>query len=132
MIDVTDMLATYLASQTTLTAITSTRLWQGRVTPPTGYRPSLGGAIAYRARGGPAPDYHSQIMRTSYQFKCYGESEKQANQVYRALYDVLQDKSYSSIIHAEMEVAGQELRERAMEPNDWPYTLTFFMLSFRK
>ncbi len=132
MIDITDVLGAYLLTQTALTTLTSTRLWRDRSVPPPGYRPSLGGAIAYRARGGPPPDYHSQIMRTSFQFKCYGETEKQANQVYRVLYDVLQDKSYSGIIHAEMEVAGQALRERAMEPNDWPYTLTFFMLSFRK
>lgn len=131
MIDTTAILDEYLSAQSGLTTLISTRLWGDRAVPPPGYKPSHGGSIAYKSRGGPPPDYSSQILKVSYQFKCYGETEILANGVYRKLFDVLHDKQYKQMMRSVQEIAGQSARERAMEPNDWPYVLTFFMLTFR-
>jgi hypothetical protein len=106
-------------------------IWGERTVPIPNYRPSQGGAIAFRARGGPATDYHGQTFELSFQFKCYGTTEAQCNTVYRALFDALQDRTYGNMIHSELEIGGQSVRERAMEPNDWPYVLAFFTMIFR-
>lgn len=132
MIDPTTIVKTYLGTNAALTALIGTRQWGGRSVPVTRYRPEQGGALVYRARGGPPPtDEFSKLLRVSYQFKCYGATEVAANAVNGALFDALEGAAYGAMIHAGLEVAGQELRERAMEPNDWPYVLVFYLLHFR-
>lgn len=121
MIDAPATLRTYLLSQSTLTALTSTRIWAERVVPKPGYKPSDGGAIAFRGRGG-SVDYPGGLIRNSWQMKCYGTDEANANAVYRALFDVLHDASGGGLRWAVMEVAGQTL----LEDTGWPYVLTFY------
>lgn len=124
MIDAGAAIRTSLLTQTTLTSVISTRLWAERVTPLEGYVPAQGGAIAFRIRGG-GTMYHNGLISPSVQFKCYGIDEKTANTVYRALFDTLHDKAFSSIRAAQCEVLGQT----AQEPDtQWPYVLTFFTI----
>lgn len=124
MIDAPSILRTYLVAQPTLTALVGNRIWAELVYPPTGYRPSQGSAIVFRARGGDV-DYSSALLRHSWQFKCYGQSEQAANAAYRALYDVLHDAQGSGILSAQLEIVGQTLTDPASAA-PWPYVLCFY------
>lgn len=127
MIDASLILRTYLASQTPLTNLVSSRLWAERIVPLPDYKPHQGQAICFRSRGGPI-DYGSQLLRISFQFKCYGLDEARAMTVYRRLFDALHDASYQEMAHARLEIAGQTLRE---PDTDWPFVLSFFGCIFR-
>jgi hypothetical protein len=122
-IDAAAVVKTYLGAQSALTAVIGSRLWAERSDPIPGYTPSQGGAIAFRARGGEI-DYTSQILENSWQFKCYGATEYQANQVYRALVDAFHNTHGGAMRRALLEVAGQPLEEPGSE---WVYVICFFV-----
>lgn len=126
MIDIPDAIRDYLVSQSALTTLTSTRIWAERSIPPAGYNPAQGGAIAFRNRGGTII-YGGGMAGPSVQFKCYGATEQTANTVYRALFDVLNNKSGGAIKSAFMEVPGQTLTEPDTTP-PWPFVLTFYTI----
>jgi len=126
MIDASLILYTYL-TQTTLTSLTGDRLWAERLVPLPDYKPHQGQAICFRSRGGPI-DYGSQLLRISFQFKCYGLDEARAMAGYRALFDVLHDATHQEMAHAGLEIAGQTLRE---PDTDWPFVLSFFGCVFK-
>ncbi|PYJ11278.1 MAG: hypothetical protein DMF06_03440 [Verrucomicrobia bacterium] len=122
MIDAPTVLHTFLAAQSSLTALTGARIWKEHVTPPVGYKPSQGKALVYRMRGGTL-DYARTLLDSSWQFKCYGASEGDAQTLYRALVTALDDKQGAGIASALLEIAGQTL----VEPQtDYVYVLCFF------
>jgi hypothetical protein len=128
MIDEGLAIKTALLTQTALTALTGTgataRIWPARSMPIVGYHPNDGVAIAFRTRGG-GPMYQNGLINPSVQFKVWGIDEQTANTGYRALVDVLHDKSIGAIKSAYLEVLGQTSEE---QETGWPFVLTFFTI----
>lgn len=124
--DTLDTLRDYLVAQSSLTALTSTRIYAGRVYPPVSYAPDQH-AICFNGRGG-SIDYASTTSIESFTFKCYGASAYHAMTLYRTLVDVLHDKRGVGIRHAEIEITGYPLQE---PDTDWHYVLCFFRVFFR-
>lgn len=122
MIDAPAVISAYLLSKTVLTTVTGTRIWPERSTPFPNYNPTVGGAIAFKIRGGTVI-YSGQAASPSVQFKCYGVDELAANTVYRALYDVLNNKHGGGIKAASLDVLGQSLGE---PDTGWPFVLCFY------
>lgn len=122
MIDTAEVIRGFLIIQPQVTALTAQRIWAERDTPPEGYVISDGPAICFKRRGG-GVDYESVVLRPSIQFKVYGRTELEANQVYRALFDVLARAGTGVILAAELETLGQTLYE---PETGWPYVLVFF------
>lgn len=125
MIDTLATLRTFLASQTALTTLTSTRLYAGRTYPPPDYTPGQY-ALCFNGRGG-SIDYASRLISESFTFKCYGADELTAMTLYRTLVDVLHDKNSGNLRSAELEVLDYPLQE---PDTGWHYTLTFFRVTF--
>jgi hypothetical protein len=124
MINDSQKVRSYLLTKTALTALVSSRIYAERNNPPPGYTPGIGGAITFKRRGG-APDYSGALVVPSYQFKCYAATEADANQVYRALYDALQEGKSADIKFAVLETVGETLRE---PDSQWIYVLCFFTI----
>lgn len=122
MIDVSAQVRAYLVSVPQLAALVGSRIYAERDVPPSGYRPSQGGAIVFKVRGG-LPDYSESQLNPSLQFKCYGIDEAAAGAVYRALYESLRRKANGYFKSAQVEVLGQTLREPQTE---WVYVLAFW------
>jgi len=123
MIDTAEVIRGFLTIQPQVTGLTGQRIWAERDTPPEGYVLSNDGpAICFKRRGG-GVDYESVVLRPSVQFKLYGRTELEANQVYRALFDVLSRANTGLILAAELETQGQTLYE---PETGWPYVLVFF------
>jgi hypothetical protein len=129
MINIPAEIRTYLSAQTSLTALTGSRIFAERNTPPKTYRIENGSCTTFKTRGG-SQDYTSCLLRPSVQFKCYGSSESRAYDVYRALFDVLNNAhpAGSQIVFAREEVHGQTLIELETE---WYFTLTFYRFNIR-
>ena len=126
MVDTLQVLRAYLASKSVLTSQVSTRIYAGKVYPPENYTPGQK-AICFNGRGGQI-DYHSQTLRDSIQFKCYGADEVAAFGLYRSLVDVLHEGSGANIRTAALEIAGYPLQE---PETDWHYTLSYFTVWFK-
>lgn len=95
--------------------------------PIAGYKPNDGVAIAFRTRGG-GTMYHGGLMYPSVQFKIWGGVVNDTLPVvagYRALVDVLHDKSPGAIRSAYLEVLGQTAEE---QDTGWPFVLCFFTI----
>lgn len=127
MIDAPKILKDYLAADSGLTALTSTRIYAERNYPVSGYNPSDGACVVFRRRGGRL-QYSSKIETDSYLFKCYADDELAANTLYRALVDTLHDAKGSGIYHGKLEIAGQTLADMM---TGWVYVLAFFEVKFR-
>lgn len=129
MIDANKAIRDFLITQTSLTALVSTRI----------YNPSLKKgytlpAIAYSIRGGNSDPYIPGILAPSFEFRCYDDDPIDAREVYRALYDALQgiqDTTIGSyrILSAIEEGHGQDLRDPEV-PNLY-YVLSFFEIQVR-
>jgi hypothetical protein len=126
MIDTTEVLRTFLLAQPGLTAGASTRFYGERETPAPEYVPDQGWAFCFKRRGG-GQDYESVVLDPSYQFKCYGPTEVEANRAYQALFDALNGAGIYLLKAAEMEAQGQTLYE---PKTGWPYVLVFYKLMF--
>lgn len=121
----------FLVAQASLTALTGQRIYAETATPPEGYDPGDGAAIAFRMRGG-TEDESDALQYASFQFKCYGTGANiwaqkiSARQVARALHNVLQNAQSASWRGARRELLGQSLEEPA---TGWPYMLVFYQIS---
>lgn len=120
--NVSKTLRDYLLTKAGLTALTGTRIYAEANTPAAGYKPSDGGAVCFKVRGG-RPEYVDVLLGPSVQFKCYGSSELVANQLYQALYDALHNAQTNAVRMARCEMLGQTLAE---PESGWPFVLTFF------
>jgi hypothetical protein len=113
-------------AQSSLTALTSTRIYAERNYPIPGYTPADGACVVFRSRGGRA-SYSSAILTNSYMFKCYDVDEADANALYRTLYDVLHDGKGSGLVRGGLEIAGQTLSDPM---TGWVYVMAFFEVKF--
>jgi hypothetical protein len=123
-VDASKAILDYLLAQPGLTNVVEGRIYAEVDTPPPGYTPADGQAICFKTRGG-IQDYEGAILMPSVQFKCYGASEFEANEAYRALCDALNDKASYAIKYARLEALGVTLRE---PDTDWIYVLAFFSI----
>ncbi len=126
MIDAAVVIQTYLLANAPLVTLVGTRIYPERNVPPPGYKPSDGGCVVFRARGGQALAQGS-VLAPSVQFKCYGMDEPTANAVYRALYDAIERNDGLSgggngVKSCTIEALGQTLSE---PDTGWLFVLTF-------
>ena len=83
--DTNAIVRTYLAAQTKLTDLVSTKIYCPRL-PENATLPALG----FFTRGGESTPYVPGIVTPSIQFDCWADNPIGARRVYRALYEVLQ------------------------------------------
>lgn len=121
MIDTPATIRTFLSEQAALTALTGERIWAEMNVPPPGYKPTDGGALTFRIRGG-GPDYSRSVLNPSVQFKCYGNGIEGAQAVYRALYEVMDNGAGLNIKSTLIDILGQS---QADQETGWPFVLTF-------
>lgn len=129
MIDAKNVVHSYLRAQSALTAIVGSRIYHERL--PEDF--TIAQAVVFSRRGGVTNPYSPDLLEPSFQFKCYGSTAEDAEEVYRALYDALQgieNQTVGSdeILSAIEEVQGQDLRD---PETDWPFVLTFFQFMVR-
>jgi len=128
--DTNSIIRTYLAAETTLTDVVSTRIYTPRL-PENTDLPALG----FFTRGGGSTPYIPGIVTPSIQFDCWADTPIVARQVYRALYDVLQGvqnetvtvgSSDYKIMSAIEEVQGQDLQD--VDIPNYYRVITFFSI----
>lgn len=132
MIALPDAVATirkYLHQRPHVVALAQRRIWGGRVYPPKGYKPEQGAAIVFQIRGG-SLTYENDHIFASTQVKCYGVTEVDANELYRALItDTHADNGVSAEVrHVELEGVGSTLEEPESE---WRYVLCYLNFMIR-
>jgi hypothetical protein len=127
MTDVAEAIHTHLLADAALTALVVNRIYAEADTPPVGYKPSDGGAVCFKVRGG-WPDGSDLLMIPSVQCKCYGVSRLAANAVYRAVYHALHNtRAGSTVRWGQVEVIGQTLTEPDTQGGSpWWFNLSFF------
>ena len=128
MIDVNAKVLALLEADAPLVAITGSRIYAGRDVPREGYNPADGSAITYRVRGGFGFDEEDALTTPSFQFKCYGADEVNAQTCYRALVDALHNGHSADVLRGVLESPGQLLEEPGTE---WPFVLAFFTVHIR-
>lgn len=126
-VDLLDVVRDYLLADGTIAGLVSTRVYAGRDVPPSGYAISDGPALTVRVRGGRMA-YDDPLYVASVQTKCYGGTALAADTLYRAVFDRLHNGRNGNILHAEIEMLGQQLEEPDTE---WPFTLAYFMVMIR-
>ena len=126
MIDIEKKVRDYLVTVAPITALTSTRIYASRDTPPPGYSPDDGAALVFKTRGGTISSERSAIVNPSLQFKAYGQTEADAMDLYLALVDALEGKHPGAVRVALTETLGQPLEEPETQ---WRYVLSFFKLA---
>ncbi len=129
MIDLQSDLYTYINAQSSITTLTSTRIWAGHHFPPPTYRPNDGPAILMRPRGGNAT-YDRKVHTVSFQFKFYGEADNaslspqaSAQALYEAVYAALDEAQFGDCRYGSFSVLGQYVEEF---PIGWTYILAFY------
>jgi len=123
--DVGKAICDYLLAQASLTALTGTRIHAETDTPPPGYKPSDGGCVCFKTRGGDMRTQEDALILPSVQFKCYAASDVAANAVYRALFDALQGARAGTVRWAQIEALGATLSE---PETGWPFVLTYYKI----
>lgn len=124
--DAADIVRDYLLTISAITTLTGTganaRLWAELDYPPSGYKPSDGGAIVFKADGA---GYLAEnaILRTRWQFKCYGIDVYKIRAVHSALLDAMHDtRGRGNILSSQPQGPGTMLSDPR---NDWPFKLEF-------
>jgi hypothetical protein len=120
--DVGAIIRAHLRNDANLTALVGDNLWF-KVEPPSfprggyedqgGYNPERDGpGIVFMTRGG-GTDYSSALLQPSVQFRCFGQTEKQAYDVYLLLVDALQDQRSDDgcVLISRLETQGQKTRD---------------------
>lgn len=128
MIDPNAKVLILLEADTSLVALCGSRIYAGRDVPPKGYTLDDGSAITFRVRGGIGFDLEDAILTPSFQFKCYGSNELNAQICYRTLVDALHNGSSADVQRGIQESVGQLLEEPSTE---WPFVLVFFTVWIR-
>lgn len=125
MIDAPEVVKAYLEAQTALIALTEDRLWPNRTMPIEGYLPSQGHALVFRPRGAGILDYTGHIYTQSWMFKAYGSSEREADLLWRTLFDVFNEAKSAGIYRVALELGGQPLQEPV---TGWDYSLSYWTI----
>jgi len=126
MIDPDAVMTSYLMGRAALAVLAGNRIYAG-VDLPAGYAVGDGPALLFAARGGGHLNDSSKVFSLSYQFRAYGETEVEARELDRALFDALNDAKAETINWARLEVFGQLVKEPS---TGWPYVLTFYRVAF--
>lgn len=132
MIDTNSVLVEWLkTTATSLYTLVSTRVYCSSLPP--GFTNSQA-ALEVMRRGGRSKLEHAEHA-ASFQIKCFGgtSSHAEAEAVYRALYDRLQNKSgvdvtSGNIMASEEETIGQSLTD---PDTKWPFVLSFWRVTMR-
>lgn len=113
----------YLLTNGALVALTSTRIYAAKDTPPTGYTPATtGAAICLKVAGG-SPDYSGALISPRIQFKCYAATEVAAQALFSALYGALHEQAGGEVRWAMCETLGQIIPE---PDTGWLFALSYF------
>ena len=109
LLDTNSVLRTYLAADTGIAALVSTRIYCPRA-PENASLPN----ITFFTRGGRSTPYIPDLPSPSVQIDCWADDPIEAREIYRALYDALQgiqnvDVGTNVILSAIEEVQGQDL-----------------------
>lgn len=123
MIDTEATVRAYLAARPAISAVASTRVYMDTALPA-GYRIEDGPALLGGQRGG-LQDFSSHIIRSSFQFRSYGQTAAKARELDRALFDALNDGRTKDIRYARMDVAGQLVRE---PQTGWNVVISFYTI----
>lgn len=107
MVNPLTVIKTYIAANSALTALTSTRIYWG-TTMPAGYTVDAGPAILMNIRGG-SQDYTSKVLQPTLVFQCIAKDDLAAFNVAKALYDALNDKQTYFIMEARQSIHPQLL-----------------------
>jgi hypothetical protein len=126
MIDTDAALIDYLNTKPGLTVHTDQRFWAS-VYYPKEYDPSDGKGLLFSPRTGATPDYSGLTLLLPYQFRSYGQTQAQASELDRALYDVLHEAQNCNIKLALAEAVGQPLIEPGTR---WPFVLSYYQIWF--
>lgn len=125
MIDADATLRAFLAAESSLTALTSTRIYAASHLPA-GFTPNNGPALLFQSVGG-QPDYSSAILSYTYQMRSYALTPTLARGLDRMLFAVLNESRSSKIRQAEATVLGQLLQEPDTE---WYFVLASYLVVF--
>ena len=121
MTDIEAAIRTWLASIAGIAAIAGQRIIAS-VSLPDGYRPDQGPALLFKVQGG-GQDYSSQVLNPRVQFQSYAETEADARRLDRAVYDGINDRQFTGIKMARLDVLPVLLAE---PETGWPFVLTFY------
>lgn len=127
MTDVEAALRTFLLARSGVYALTGTRIWTGRDTPPPDYTPADGSALCVKVRGG-AAEYSDLLLYASVQCKGYGATPVDAQALARALWDALQGTRADGVVRwARQETMGVVLSEPQTDGGGpWWFVLTHY------
>lgn len=125
MVDVEAVVRENLAGLAGVRAVFGSRIYAG-VNLPAGYKPQDGVALLLAMRGG-SQDFSSKLFSVSIQVRVYAESEAQARQAAKHLYDELNDSKARRVCYARMESGTMPVLLLEPETN-WPYVLMFFRI----
>ena len=120
--DAADIVRDYLVAQPAIIALTGTRIWAELTYPPDGYKPSHGEAIVFKSTPG-SFDAANTLLRTRWQFKCYGPDAYQIRNVYFALMDAMHDTQGRGNILSSQPAGPGTILEDARK--GWPFMLVF-------
>ena len=128
MVDDLAKLRAFLAANSGLTALTGTRIWARRRAPKENWKPGDGACVVLSRRGGQGNmNQTGKVLSFSYQLKCYGggstvpAQELSAANVYRAVYDALNNANSFDILGCQPEGMVVDLEE---PDTGWPYSKT--------
>lgn len=122
MINSGDAIKDVLLADAPLFALTGNNLWPNADKPPAGYKPAMGGGIAFKPRGG-GVNYNLALQSPSMQFICWGVSDNAAQLLYGALFDALKYPT-GGIRSVVLEVLGQPTKDE----NNWPIVIGFWKI----
>ena len=129
------ILRTFLAGDSAVTAMVSTRIYAGRDVPPEGWQPADGSCIVFKRRGERDLDERGQVISASYQVKAYGTGCNYNQQVLNceSLYRVLRERLNYGASYDILGIQRDGGAEILPEPDTgWPFVVSFWRVQFRK
>lgn len=122
--DTDAVLTSYLLGTTSLASAVHNRIYAAQ-NLPSGTEPP---AILFKARSG-SIDYSGKMLSPSFQFRCYGSTEKEARSIASLLYNALNDSRGNGIHWGWLEPGTYPVLLSEPESN-WPYILIYFRMHF--
>jgi len=116
------ILATLQAAPAVTNLTTTARIWAEHNEPPKGYAIADGPCITFKTRGGGA-DYSDVLLEPSVQVLCIAATVADTHELYRAIYDALQNAHNGTIKWVRNETLGQTI---SMQGTGWPANLSYW------
>gem|GEM_PF-3084107 len=123
MIDPVAAIYAFLAAQSGITDVVSTRIYAETANPPAPYTPSDGRALCFKVRPG-ALEHESGVLLLSVQFTVWGAAsgsqtaEERIWELWRAVIDALDATGGATVRHCWPETTGETLYD---PDTTWPY-----------